>query len=155
MPPACSRLRSRRARSSGGRSSLPAPSSAAGSATRRSAPVARSSVHRQVTGSVPPRLRRKTTRAPSGEIVKPRGAPSVKRRVRAWRRGKLSVTPGSLPSRRAPPPPRRQFTQGTPPAVITLVGVAEGAGEGAAVAEPVGAVGAFGVGLLAGVLALN
>ena len=106
MPPACSRLRSRRARSSGGQVLARGPSSSRGSATSRSSPVARSRVHRQVTGSVPPRLRRNTTRSPSGEIVTPRGAPRVNRRVRACRRGKLSVTVDQSARRRA------QSTQG-------------------------------------------
>ncbi len=49
-------------------------------------------LHRQVTGSVPPRLRRNTAREPSGATVNPRGAPSVNRRVRACRRGNESLT---------------------------------------------------------------
>src|SRR6266699_2935674 len=69
-PPACSRDRSRRARSASG-SSFPAPT-ATGSTTRRStAPpglrgsAGRSSTHRQVTGSAPLLL---AARAPAGKI---------------------------------------------------------------------------------------
>src|SRR5690606_29699831 len=89
-PLAASRARSRRARSSGGRSSSSTPR-LAGSATSRSAPVRTSSSHRQVTGSVPLLVRRKSTRSPSGAIVKLRGTPRVNRLVLAYKRGKLSV----------------------------------------------------------------
>ena len=54
-------------------------------------PAATSSSQRQVTGSDPPFDRRKTIRFPSGEIWKDRGTPSVKRWVRAFWRGKVSV----------------------------------------------------------------
>ena len=94
MPPACSRVRSRRAFSGAGTS----PSVAfrvAGSATSRSFPLPTSSTHRQFSGSVPPWLRRKATRLPSGEIWNERGAPRVNRCVRACCRGKLSVMPRS------------------------------------------------------------
>ena len=96
MPPACSLTRSRRARSSGGRSRS-SPPSVRGSATSRSAPVSTSSVHRQVTGSPPPLVRRKATRAPSGEMRNDRGTPSVNRLVLASWRGKLSVMISILP----------------------------------------------------------
>ena len=91
MPPPVSRARSRRACSSGGRSSSRPPRSASGSATRRSSPVAASTTHRQLTGSVPPRLRRNTMRRPSGDTTTSRGSPSVKRWVRADWRGKESL----------------------------------------------------------------
>src|ERR1700677_1072710 len=92
MPLACSLTRSRRARSSGGRSSgLPAPPRTSGSATRRSVPVATSRTHRQVTGSVPLLLRRNTTRPPPGDTRKARGTPRENRLVRACCLGKLSV----------------------------------------------------------------
>src|SRR5690606_13518533 len=56
-----------------------------------------SSSHRHVTGSVPDLVRRNSTRAPSGETVKLLGTPRVKRRVLAWRRGKLSLLGPILP----------------------------------------------------------
>ena len=77
MPRASSRTRSRRAFSRSS-SSPPKPVSSAGSAISRSAPLATSSAHRQVTGSVPPRDRRKATVPPSGETWNERGAPRVK-----------------------------------------------------------------------------
>ena len=89
IPPADSRTRSRRACSSGGT----CPSSASswrGSAARCSWPVVASTTQRQLIGSVPERLRRKTTRVPSPDTTTLRGSPSVKRCVRADRRGKLS-----------------------------------------------------------------
>ena len=96
MPPACSLTRSRRARSSGGRS-FSSPPSARGSATSRSVPLLTSSTHRQVTGSPPPWVRRYATRAPSGEMRNARGTPSVNRLVLASWRGKLSVMSSILP----------------------------------------------------------
>ena len=70
-----------------GRLSSPPASSSRGSATRRSSPVATSSTQRQLTGSSPARERANTTRRPSGDTVRLRGSPSVKRCVRAERRG--------------------------------------------------------------------
>src|SRR5215472_17437533 len=96
MPVAVSRTRSRRARSWGGRFASSAPSSS-GSATRRSAPVAASASHRQVTGSSPLPVRRNMTLPPSGDTRNARGPPRVNRRVRACCRGKLSVMPAILP----------------------------------------------------------
>src|ERR1700678_133235 len=96
MPPACSLTRSLRARSCGGRSCSPAPS-VLGSAASRSVPLATSRTHRQVTGSLPPWVRRKTTRVPSGETRNARGTPSVNRLVLASCRGKLSVMGKILP----------------------------------------------------------
>ena len=96
MPAACSRTRSRRAFSCSVRA-VPPPS-AAGSATRRSAPVPTSSTHRQFTGSSPPLLRRNATRSPAGVIWNERGRPRVKRRVLACWRGKLSVMAAHLAS---------------------------------------------------------
>ncbi len=58
-------------------------------------PVPVSSTHRQVTGSLPPWLRRKATRLPSGEIWNERGAPRLNPWVLACCRGKLSVMPRS------------------------------------------------------------
>src|SRR3569623_2114571 len=101
MPPPISRIRSRRARSSGGTSSSPAVSRVAGSATSRSAPPATSSTHNALTGSVPLAERRNTTRAPAAPSVTLRGRPRVKLRVRAAWRGKergcsgCSVTRGA------------------------------------------------------------
>src|SRR6266568_5959316 len=91
MPAACSLTRSLRAFSSGERSSSPADPIVRGSATIRCVPASVSSTHRQVTGSVPPLVRRNATRRPSGEMVNERGIPSVNRRVLAYWRGKLSV----------------------------------------------------------------
>src|SRR5690625_2365482 len=88
MPPPCSRRRSRRARSSGGRFSSSAPR-ARGSARISVVPRSVSWTHRHVAGSDPSRERRKVTRSPSGEIWKPRGTPMVKCWVRACWRGKL------------------------------------------------------------------
>src|ERR1043166_1524174 len=102
MPPACSLTRSRRARSSGGRSASSPPPSVRGSATSRSVPSSTSSTHRQVTGSPPPWVRRKATRAPSGETRNARGTPSVNRLVLASWRGKLSVIAFNLASLRVP-----------------------------------------------------
>ena len=96
IPPACSRLRSRRAFSCGERSS-PAGSSEAGSASSSSCPVSTCSCHRQVTGSAPPWLRRKATRLPSGATLNERGTPRENRLVRACCRGKLSVMAPILP----------------------------------------------------------
>src|SRR5215469_10330441 len=96
MPVAVSRTRSRRARSWGGRFASSAPSSF-GSATRRSAPVAASASHRQVTGSSLLLDRRNVTLPPSGDTRNARGAPRLNRRVRACCRGKLSVMPAILP----------------------------------------------------------
>ncbi|CAM5554336.1 hypothetical protein SVIOM74S_09957 [Streptomyces violarus] len=59
------------------------PSSASGSAAIRSSPVAGSSTQSRVVRSVPDVDRRKITRVSSGETVKARGAPRVKRWVRA------------------------------------------------------------------------
>src|SRR5689334_4669352 len=119
MPPACSLTRSRRARSSGGRSaSAPfsgaGPPSVRGFATSRSVPSATSSTHRQVTGSPPPWVRRKATRIPSGETRNARGTPSVNRLVLASWRGKLSVIAFNLaslsvPSRLAAMDPARRL----------------------------------------------
>src|SRR5699024_8110411 len=88
MPPPCSRSRSRRARSSGGRFSSSAPS-ARGSAITVVSPFVVSYSHRQVALSRPSRPLRNVTRVPSGEIWKVRGTPRVKRWVRACWRGKL------------------------------------------------------------------
>ena len=66
-----------------GGSSSPVESSAGGSATRRSVPASTSNTHSAFTGSLPPALRRNTTRLPSGDTVTLRGSPSVKRCVLA------------------------------------------------------------------------
>ena len=91
MPPPLSRVRSRRARSSGGRSpSSSVASSIRGSPTNRSIPDATSSTHSAFTESEPLALRRKITRSPSADTVMSRGAPSVNRCVLACWRGKVS-----------------------------------------------------------------
>ncbi|CAM5589089.1 hypothetical protein SVIOM74S_09491 [Streptomyces violarus] len=90
MPAPPSRLRSRRARSSGERFSEAPPSRARGSAATRSPPSSVSRTLSEFARSVPELERRNTTREPSGATVNERGAPSVKRWVRACRRGKES-----------------------------------------------------------------
>jgi hypothetical protein len=75
---------------------------AAGSARSRSrlpAPSARSSPHKQVTGSSPLRVRRNSSRPPSREIVTAPGTPSVKRLVLASCRRKSSITTPALATR--------------------------------------------------------
>ncbi len=115
-----SRLRSRRARSSADSSSSAPPSRVRGSAAGYSRPSSTSSTHRTFARSVPPRDRRKTTREPSGDTEKARGAPSENRCVRAYCRGKegcpvmglvmrrslRSVPPGSPKSARTRRAPR-------------------------------------------------
>ena len=91
MPPAPSRARSRRRSSSAVRASRLLPS-VRGSRTRRSVWVAVSKTHNALTLSTPEPDRAKTTRAPSGDTVKFRGSPRVRRWVRAYWRGKVSLT---------------------------------------------------------------
>src|SRR5581483_11254055 len=91
MPSACSRARSRRARSASVSSgSSRNEASSRGSTRHRSVELVRSNDHRHETGSSPARVRRDTTRSPSGETRKPLGIPSEKRRVRASCRGNSS-----------------------------------------------------------------
>src|SRR5690606_14568181 len=84
-----SRLRSRRAASSGEICSASPASRATGSATFRSAAASTSYTHSSVARSVPDGVRKKTTRLRSGATVKRLGAPRVNSCVRAERRGKL------------------------------------------------------------------
>ncbi|GAA1323939.1 hypothetical protein GCM10009647_059150 [Streptomyces sanglieri] len=90
-PDEVSPARSRRISSSGGtRSPAVSPRQApSGSASSRSAPSSYS--QSRLTGSVPEVDRRKSTRAPSGETVKPRGTPSENRWVRPNCSGNPSV----------------------------------------------------------------
>ena len=89
IPPACSRRRSRIARSAA--DSAPAVPRVRGSTTSRSPPPSRSATHRALTGSSPAEERRNTTARPSAVIRRSRGVPRVRRRVRAYCLGKLSA----------------------------------------------------------------
>ena len=88
-PAADCRVRSRRARSTGGTISSRPDRSSSGSATSRSAPVAASRTHRAVLRSVPERDRRNATRLSSGAIANACGTPRKNPTVRAYWRGKL------------------------------------------------------------------
>ena len=97
IPPAPSRSRSRRARSSAGSSgSVSSGCSTRGSAIIVSRPVATSAIQRRFTGSSPLPLRRNSTCEPSGVTVRLRGSPRVSRWVRAYWRGNVSITHGTL-----------------------------------------------------------
>ena len=95
MPAVVSRMRSRRAFSSGGQVGVGLAPSSRASTTRRSvrppAPSA-SATQRLPTGSRPPALRMKATRRPSGAGANARGSPSRNRRVAASWRGKLMAS---------------------------------------------------------------
>src|SRR5215470_12631069 len=84
-PPARVRVRSRAARSSADSVST-SPSTAAGSTSRVSAPVATSRLHRLWAGSLPDAERRNSTRPPSGVTRISLGVPRVNRCVRACNR---------------------------------------------------------------------
>jgi hypothetical protein len=91
MPADPSRLRSRRARSSGDSSSeAPSrrPRGSAAAYSRGPCGPDGSRTQSRLDRSVPSRERRKTTREPSGATVNARGAPRVNRWVRAYWRGK-------------------------------------------------------------------
>ena len=99
MPAAPSRARSRR-RNSSGVSADRSVASVRGSSSSRSTPVAVSITHSVLTESEPPCDRTNNTRAPSGETVKLRGSPRVSRCVRAYWRGKVSLTRAMYPRHR-------------------------------------------------------
>ena len=102
IPLALSRARSRCLRSASDneeRSVL----SVRGSSNSCSAPVAVSSLHKVFTASDPECERMKTTCDPSGDTVKLRGSPSESRCVRAYWRGKESLTRAEYLTRRHEP----------------------------------------------------